>query len=164
MGERPLFYFVDKMVSVAAQAESLVREALEAEGFELVHIEFKPHGGASILRVFIDKVGGVDISDCAEVSRRLSVLLDVEDPISESYVLEVSSPGIERPLVKASDFERFKDQEIRLTTTEKIETRRKFVGFIRDFENHVLTLDCQGVLCEIPFEKIRKANLVYRFK
>ena len=94
----------------------------------------------------------------------MSVLLDVEDPISESYVLEVSSPGIERPLVKASDFERFKGQEIRLTTTEKIETRRKFVGFIRDFENRVLTLDCQGVLCEIPFEKIRKANLVYRFK
>ena len=152
------------MCSVAAQAESLVREALEAEGFELVHIEYRTQGGASVLRVFIDKVGGVGISDCAKVSRRLSVLLDVEDPIAESYMLEVSSPGIERPLFKEADYQRFMGKEIRLTTTEKIEARRKFVGFIRDFENHVLTLDCEGTLYDIPFKKIRKANLVYRFK
>jgi len=151
------------MVSVATRAESLVRKALEAEGFELVQIEYRPQGGISVLRVFIDKVGGVSISDCAEMSRRLSVLLDVEDPIPEGYVLEVSSPGVERPLFKEEDYIRFIGKEIRLATIEKMEARKNFVGHIRDFVNHVLTLECENQTYFIPFQKIKKANLVYRF-
>ena len=163
MGECPLFYFVEKMVSVAARVESLIRKAVEAEGFELVHIEYRPEGGTSILRVFIDKVGGVNVSDCAAISRRLSVLLDVEDLISERYVFEVSSPGVERGLFKEEDYRRFIGKEIRLTTTDKIETRRNFVGHIRDFADHVLTLECEEHAFAIPFQKIKKAKLVYKF-
>jgi ribosome maturation factor RimP len=151
------------MVSVATRAESLVRKTVEAEGFELVYVDYRPQGGRSVLRVFVDKVGGVNISDCAELSRRLSVLLDVEDPIPGEYVLEVSSPGLERPLFKEEDYRKFMGHEIRLTTTEKIEARRNFVGYIRDFADSVLTLECEIQTYRIPFEKIKKANLVYRF-
>ncbi len=151
------------MISVAARTESLVRKVVEAEGFELVHLEYKPQGGTSVLRVFIDKVGGVSISDCADISRRLGVLLDVEDPIPQQYVLEVSSPGLERPLFKEEDYRRFRGKEIRLVTMEKIEARKNFVGHIRDFADHVLTLECQERTYLIPFQKIRKAKLVYRF-
>jgi ribosome maturation factor RimP len=151
------------MVSVATRAKSLVRKAVEAEGFELVQIEYRPQGGTSVLRVFIDKVGGVSISDCAEMSRRLSVLLDVEDPVPEGYVLEVSSPGVERPLFREEDYIRFVGKEIRLATIEKIEARKNFVGHIRDFVNHVLTLECGNQTYFIHFQKIKKANLVYRF-
>jgi ribosome maturation factor RimP len=163
VGEGPLFYFVEKMVSIATRAESLVRTWVEAEGFELVHIEYRSQGGKSVLRVFIDKVGGVNISDCAEISRRLSVLLDVEDPIPGEYVLEVSSPGVERPLFKEDDYRRAIGKEVRLSTIEKIEARKNFVGHIRDFANHVLTLECEARTYLIPFQKIRKAKLVYRF-
>ena len=151
------------MVSVAARAESLVRKSVEAEGLELVHIEYRPQGGKSVLRVFIDKVDGVNISDCAEMSRRLSVLLDVEDPIPEEYLLEVSSPGVERPLFREEHYRRFVGKEVRLSTIEKIEARKNFVGYIRDFADHVLTLECEGQTYLIPFQKIRKAKLVYRF-
>ena len=151
------------MVDVATRAEGLVRKAVEAEGFEFVHIEYRPQGGVSVLRVFIDKEGGVSISDCAEVSRRLSVLLDVEDPIPQEYVLEVSSPGLDRPLFKEDDYRRFIGKEIRLVTVEKIEARKKFVGHIRDFTNHTVTLECGDQSYFIPFQKIKKANLVYRF-
>jgi len=163
VGECPLFYFVEKMVSVAARAESLVRKTVEAEGFELVHLEYRPQGGASVLRVFMDKVGGVNISDCAEMSRRLSVLLDIEDSIPGEYVLEVSSPGVERPLLKEEDFVRFIGKEIRLVASEKVEARKNFVGYIRDFGDHVLQLECDKEIYRIPFQKIKKANLVYRF-
>lgn len=163
MGECPLFYFVEEMVSVAARAESLIRKTVEAEGFELVHIEYRPEGGKSVLRVFIDKVEGVSVSDCAAVSRRLSVLLDVEDLITERYVFEVSSPGVERRLFEEGDYGRFIGKEIRLTTTERIEARRNFVGHIQDFVDHVLMLECEERTLAIPFQKIKKANLVYRF-
>ena len=151
------------MVSVAARAESLVRKTVEAESFELVYLEYRPQGGASVLRVFIDKVGGVNISDCAEMSRRLSLLLDVEDPIPGGYVLEVSSPGLERPLFKEEDFVRFIGKEIRLVASEKIEARKHFVGYIRDFDDRLLKLECDKEIYLIPFQKIKKANLVYRF-
>jgi ribosome maturation factor RimP len=163
VGECPLFYFVEKMSSVATRAESLVKKTVEAEGFELVYVDYRPEGGRSVLRVFIDKAGGIDISDCAEISKRLSVLLDVEDPIPEGYVLEVSSPGVERPLFREEDYCRFIGHEVRLATKEKIEARRNFVGRIQDFTDHVLTLECEDRCYSIPFQKIRKANLVYRF-
>lgn len=151
------------MRSVAARTESLVRKTVEAEGFEFVHLEYRPQGGVSVLRVFIDKLGGVSISDCAKISRRLSVLLDVEDPVPQEYVLEVSSPGLERRLFKEEDYRRFVGKEIRLTTIEKIEARKNFVGRIRDFVGHILTLECEDGTYSIPFQKIKKANLVYRF-
>lgn len=164
--ERPLFYFAVQlsMLNLEARVEKLVREAVEAEGFELVQVQAELRGGSpQVLRIYIDKPGGVSISDCADVSRQIGVLLDVEDFIPVRYVLEVSSPGIERPLFQEADYVRFKGKEVRLTTIEKIENRRNFVGLIRNFSNGVVDLDCDGKLYSLPFEKIKKANLVYRF-
>ena len=151
-------------MDIATSVENLVQGVVEAEGFELVHIEFQPRGAASMLRIYIDKPGGVSLQDCQAVSKPVSVLLDVEDFVPHEYVLEVSSPGIERPLFKETDYERFKGREIRLMTTEKVKGRENFKGSIQDFLRGVLELECEGRVYRIPFQKIRKANLVYRFK
>ena len=152
------------MMDVAARTEGLLREVIEAGGLELVHVECLPKGAPSILRIYIDKPGGVDLKDCETVSKHVSALLDVEDLILRHYVLEVSSPGIERPLFKETDYRRFVGKEIRLVTTEKIDDRRKFTGSIESFADGMLNLDFDGKTYRIPFSKIRKANLVHRFK
>jgi len=136
---------------------------VESEGLDLVHVEFEGRGSSSILRIYIDSPTGVTVSDCAQVSRQAGVLLDVEDLIPGKYVLEVSSPGIERPLFTPEDYLRFKGREIRVTTRDKIENRRKFNGVIVDFLDEILNLDCEGQLIRIPFSNIRKAHLVYKF-
>lgn len=151
-------------MTLAARAEELLRGMVEAEGMELVHVEYQPRGASSpVLRLYIDKPGGVGLLDCQRISRRAGTLLDVEDLIPSHYLLEVSSPGLERPLFKESEYIRFREREIRVTTSEKIEGRRNFTGIIRDFTNSTLELECEGKLYRIPFESIKKANLVYRF-
>jgi ribosome maturation factor RimP len=89
--------------------------------------------------------------------------LEEEDVIDSRYVLEVSSPGIERPLFKEEDYQRFVGKEIQLVTIEKIDDRRKFQGLIQSFSQGILDLELEGEICRIPFEKIRRANLVHRF-
>ena len=152
-----------EMVDVVGRAEQLIREAVEEEGFELIHVEYAGASGSPILRAYVDRPGGITVSDCAEISRRVSVLLDVEDFIPKRYVLEVSSPGIERPLFSEADFLRFKGEEVRLVTLEKIDNRRKFVGIIAECNGGLLELDCEGQSFSIPMDQIKKANLVYRF-
>lgn len=150
-------------MDVATRAERLIRGVVEEEGLELIHVLYLPKASRPLLRVYVDKEGGVDLSDCEKVSRHLSVLLDVEDFIPTHYVLEVSSPGLERPLFDETDYRRFRGKEIRLEAIEKIENRRNFTGFIKDFYNGVLELECSGRTYRIPFKKIKQANLVYRF-
>lgn len=152
------------MLKLAPQIRDLIREVVEDEGYELVHVEFASGGSSSVLRVYADRPGGITLSDCAELSRRISVILDVEDRIPSRYVLEVSSPGIERPLFSERDYERFKGQEIKLTTTGKFENRRNFTGTIEEFRDGVLTLRCDRDVYEIPFGMIKKSNLVYHFE
>jgi ribosome maturation factor RimP len=151
------------MRDIAGQVAELIADLVEADGFELVHVEYLPFGGTPILRVYIDQENGVTISDCAQLSKKASVLLDVEDLIASNYVLEISSPGLDRPLFKEADYERFTGEEIRLSTIVKIENRRNFKGTIEDFSNGLLSLNCAGQKFTIPFEKIKKARLVYRF-
>ncbi len=151
-------------MDVAAHAEGLLRDEVELDGVELVHIEYQPEGSRSVLRIYIDKPGGVSLQDCARVSKHASALLDEEDFVPRRYVLEVSSPGIERPLFKEADYRRFVGKEIRLITTERIEDRRKFTGLIRTFSEGILKLELDGETYQIPFSKIRKANLVHRFE
>ncbi len=151
-------------MDVAAHAEGLLRDFVQADGVELVHAEYQSKTSPSVLRIYIDKPGGVSLQDCARVSKHASALLDEEDFIPRRYVLEVSSPGIERPLFKEADYRRFVGKEIRLITTERIEDRRKFTGLIRTFSEGILKLELDGETYQIPFSKIRKANLVHRFE
>ena len=103
-------------------------------GYELVLLEFSPHKGAASLRLFIDAPGGVGLADCERVSREVAAKLDVEDPIPQSYQLEVSSPGLDRPLSRARDFARFTGSEVRLQLKEPVQGRRRFRGRLMGIE------------------------------
>jgi ribosome maturation factor RimP len=150
-------------MDIADHAEELAKGVVQAQGLELVHVEFLPKGRSSLLRLYIDKPGGVSVDDCQRVSRHLSLLLEVEDFIDQHYILEVSSPGIERPLFKAEDYRRFSGKEIRLVTHGKIEGRKNFTGLLKGFSEGIVDLECQGVSYRIPLQEVKKANLVYRF-
>jgi ribosome maturation factor RimP len=151
-------------MDVAARAEELLKSSVEAEGLELVHVEYQPRGASSLLRLYIDKPGGVTLSDCQRISRHVSVLLDVEDFIPNQYVLEVSSPGIERPLFKRADYERFAGREIQLVTRTKVEDRKNFTGVIHEVSDQELSLESEGRIYRIPLDVIKKAKLTYRFE
>jgi ribosome maturation factor RimP len=151
------------MIDVARHLENLLKHVVEEERLELVHVEYRSNVSPAILRIYIDKPGGVNHQDCQRVSKQTGVLLDEEDLIASSYVLEVSSPGIERPLFKEEDYRRFVGKEIQLVTTEQIDDQKKFKGFIQGFSQGILDLDLEGETRHIPFEKIRRAKLVHRF-
>src|SRR2546425_4011267 len=106
----------------------IAREILDFAGFELVLLEMKREPGGLFLRLFIDKDTGVSLDDCARISRQLSAHLDLEDPIQGRYTLEVSSPGLDRPLVKDGDYTKFAGRRVRLSTLAPIEGRRHFAG------------------------------------
>lgn len=158
------FNFWEEMLEIARRVEALLREAVEEEGFELVGVEMAQTGRSPVLRIYVDRPGGVTISDCAYVSRRVGVLLEVEDFIPGSYTLEVSSPGLERPLFCEADYRRFRGKEIKLQAIEKIEGRRNFTGRIQDFSNGVIQLECEGQTFSVPLDRVRKAHLVYRYE
>ncbi len=150
-------------MDIAARVERLIADAVGSFGLELVHVEYQPRRDSSVLKIYIDKPGGVTVDDCQRVSRHVGVVLDVEDPIPHRYTLEVSSPGIERPLFKPEDYSRFSGKEVRLTTVEKIEGRKNFVGYLRGIEEGVVEFESEGKTIKVPLRSIRKANLVYRF-
>lgn len=142
-----------------AKVEELVTPVLESLKCELVEREFLQQQGRWILRIYIDRPGSVTLDDCEEASRAIEAVLDVENIIPTRYHLEVSSPGIDRPLRHAKDFERFKGSTVALTTTEPIEGRHHFIGILKDFkeENIVIAEPHQEWL--IPYAKLKKAKL-----
>jgi ribosome maturation factor RimP len=150
------------MIDVAGYLENLLKREVEEEGLELVHVEYRSNVSPAILQIYIDKPGGVNHQDCQRVSKQAGKLMEEEDLIASSYVLEVSSPGIERPLFKEADYQRFVGKEIQLITTEKIDDQRKFKGFIQSYSQGILDLELEGETRHIPFEKIRRAKLVHR--
>ena len=149
--------------------ESLLQLIVNSMGLELVEIELKKVGRGQILRIFIDKPGGVNLDDCAEVSRELSVQLDVEDCISDHYTLEVSSPGLDRPLKKEEDFLRYKGRlavvkTAELLKDEKGSPRKTFLGLIEGVEEGEVVIHLkEGPVARIPHDKIVKAHLEFEF-
>ena len=156
-----LFYMEDIKGKIAELAASTAREY----GIEVVDIEVAGRARKPILRVFIDKETGVTLGDCERLSRGLSAVLDVEDPIKGSYVLEVSSPGLDRPLRKLRDFEINTGKLVRVITKESIDKQSFFVGRIAEVRDGMitLTLDNKSVII-IPFEQISKARLEIEFR
>lgn len=149
--------------SVAAVAENISAPVVEEMGLELVDVEYLKEGGRRILRVYIDKPGGVGHDDCEAVSKRLDALLDEKDPIPQSYYLEVSSPGIERPLKKLRDFQRFAGHMIRVTTFAPLEGRKKFTGRLAGVEEGALILEDNGNPVSIPLDQVASARLHVEF-
>ncbi|MCX7794513.1 MAG: ribosome maturation factor RimP [Thermodesulfovibrionales bacterium] len=136
----------------------LARKSAEQEDLEVVDVELS-RGKKVLLRVFIDKEGGVTIEDCERMSRALEALLDIEDPIQESYILEVSSPGLDRPLRSKNDFIRNMGRLARVITRDKVDNQNFFVGKIEgaDEEGIILNLGKRTVF--IRYDNITRANL-----
>ena len=132
------------------------------DGLELVDVEFGGGGGRQILRVFIDKPGGVSLEDCASFSRSVSALLDVEDPLQGSYDLEVSSPGLDRPLRTKEHFQKYAGQRVRVKTFAPIaegDSRKTFIGTLKGYENEKVIIDVDGNLFHVPHALVSKANI-----
>ena len=141
----------------------LLLPLLGEKNIELVDIEFKKEGNGSLLRIYIDKENGVTIDDCAEVSREFGTLMDVREIINTSYRLEVSSPGLTRPLKKPEDYSRFKGRKVKIKTFAPVDEIKLFVGQLEGFENGKVYIDVENVRHVIPFEMISKANLEIDF-
>jgi len=136
---------------------------VQEAGLELVDVEYAKEGGRYYLRIFIDKPGGVRIEDCQHVSEKIDRLLDELDPIPQSYFLEVSSPGIDRPLKKAGDYIRFAGRLARVKTFSPVEGRRKFTGRIVGMHGEDVVMQVEGKEMSIPFKQIASARLEVEF-
>jgi ribosome maturation factor RimP len=151
----------DQRQSLVARITELAEQAATSMGMEVVLVEVKGDGGRSVVRVFVDQPGGISLDDCERFSRRFSVALDVEDWIPFSYVLEVSSPGVNRPLIKETDFRRFSGKETKVRTRVPIEGQKSFKGRIAGVsEGRVLLETAPGKQVGIALMDIEKANLV----
>lgn len=148
---------------VIKQVMELLEPILDERGYELVDVEYLSKHGKWILRIYIDKNGGITIDDCAQVSGELGDSLDIKEVIRHEYVLEVSSPGVNRPLKKEKDFARAIGQKIKVTMSAPINGRRNFKGYLRAFQDQTLDLEIEGKRTSLPWQEIEKANLVYEF-
>lgn len=154
---------------VCGQVTGIALPILKSLGMELVDIEFARAGRDGVLRLFIDKEGGVALDDCADVSRELSAILDVEDIIPGHYSLEVSSPGLDRPLKTTADYERFAGRLVKVRTFEPLpdnagNKRKTFVGQLLGVVDGNVTMKLsEGQSASIPLEKVAKANLEFEF-
>ena len=148
---------------VVNSVKELSETLLNSLSIELVDIEYRGEGRGKVLRIYVDKENGVTIDDCADISRELSVILDVNDVIPDRYTLEVSSPGLRRPLKKIEDFKRFIGNLVLIRTKESINNRKVFKGTLNGcFDNHVV-IEIDNESYEIPFQLIKKANLEINF-
>jgi ribosome maturation factor RimP len=145
----------------AARVEALIVPSVEAMGYEVVRVQISGQARPT-MQIMIERAdrATMTVEDCADVSRAISAILDVEDPVSVAYTLEVSSPGIDRPLTQPAHFDRFAGFEARLETRVPIEGRKRFKGRLRGFADGVVAIDTQEGLARIPFEDLTKAKLV----
>lgn len=148
------------MDAIREKLTALAEPAVASMGYELVGLEYRPNKREGLLRIYIDSAAGITLEDCEAVSHQISGLLDVEDPIRDAYRLEISSPGLDRPLFKTADFDRFAGAEVRLRLTGLWEGRRKFKGILRGVRDAMVVIEEQGTEYAVPLERIDKANLV----
>jgi ribosome maturation factor RimP len=149
--------------SVTESIEELVTPITNENHLELVDVEYKKEGKNWFLRVYIDKEGGVTVEDCTRVSRQIEDLIEVEEAVPSSYILEVSSPGLDRPLKREEDFLRYKGKRAHVTTYTPIHQQKNFKGTIQDFQKDVLFLEIDHEHVEIPKKQIAKARLEIEF-
>jgi len=141
--------------------EKLIDPSIIDSGYDVVRVQFLDERKKT-LQIMIERRDrrSVTVDDCAAVSRIVSTLLDVEDPVPGRYTLEVSSPGIDRPLVKVGDYERYTGFEAAVETNRPLDGRKKFRGRISGVEGTSIRMECEGEYAELPFEEIRRASLV----
>lgn len=148
---------------MAEQLEDILTPVVAALGYEVWHLELEGAGSNRLLRLYIDAPGGITLEDCEAVSREVSATLDVVDPLPGAYRLEVSSPGLDRPLATRAHFERFVGAELRVTLYGPQDGRRRFKGRLQAVGEDALELDCEGTTVVLPRSAIAKARLVPEF-
>ncbi len=156
-------------VDVAERITEIVTEIGAPLGIGLVDLEYKREGRDMVVRLFLEKEGGITLDDCADVSRQLSDILDVEDFMPERYTLEVSSPGVCRPLKKLADYQRFAGHLVKVKTFDMVaddagNKRKTFLGKLLGVQDGVISMDLtEGQHASIPLDKVAKANLEFEF-
>ena len=162
VGRRPIFCL--GRLGVGRQAPEKLHRPIEAAvqglGYELVGIEYHPQGRRSLLRVYIDTPAGVNVDDCERASRQISSALDVDDPIPGQYMLEVSSPGLDRPLFTAEHFQRFSGNRVKLRVSPPLDGRRNFSGVLVGMRDDAVVVVQDDEEVEVPLQHIEQARLV----
>lgn len=141
----------------------LLRPTIEDMGLTLWGVEFLSQGRHGLLRIYIESEGGVTVEDCERVSRQVGILLDVEDPIQGAYTLEVSSPGMDRRLFEAAQYEQYKGAKVKVRLRTNFEGRRNFTGRLAGIENGDLVLQLGEDELVLPLESVERANVVPEF-
>ena len=148
---------------IVERVRPIADRILMNEGMELVELEYRREARGWVLRLTIDKEGGITLDDCSRVSQEVGRELDVEDFISAPYTLEVSSPGLTRPLRSEKDFIKHRNRLIKLRTVDPINSRQQFKGKLLGVSNNQIELEMEGGIVQIPLAKIAKANLEIEF-
>ena len=168
MGVSPIFYFYGmrgglRVSSKLEQLQAMLAPVVESLGYECWGVEFISQGRHSLLRVYIDHANGILVDDCEAVSRQVSAVLDVEDPISSEYTLEVSSPGMDRPLFTLEQFAKHVGEQVKIKLRSPFDGRRNFQGLLRGVEDQdvVVLVDDHEFL--LPIDLTDKANIIPRF-
>lgn len=143
--------------------QEILEPGVTALGYDVVAVELTGDGSQTILRVYIELPGGITVDDCAKVSHQVSAILDVENPIPGEFTLEVSSPGLDRPLVKREDYERFAGEEVKIHTGEAVLGRRNFTGRLQGVEQDLVLVEVDNEIYEIDLRNIERARLVPKF-
>lgn len=147
------------MSRIEQTLNELLEPVIAGMGCELVGIEYRASPKNALVRLYIDKPGGVDLDDCTRVSRQVSGVLDVEDPISSHYTLEVSSPGLDRPIFKSADYDRFAGEKVKLRLQVPLDGRRRLAGVLRGLRDGNVVVEENGIEINVPLSQIDKANL-----
>ncbi|ASF15375.1 MULTISPECIES: ribosome maturation factor RimP [unclassified Shewanella] len=151
------------MATLESRLADMLTVPVEALGFQLWGIEYVQAGNHSVLRVFIDGENGINIEDCANVSRQVSAVLDVEDPISTEYTLEVSSPGVDRPLFTAEQYVSYIGEDVKLQLTMPVAGSRNLKGAITQVDGQMLSVKVNGKELVVALDNIRKGNIIAKF-
>ena len=152
-----------KFEQLLGEVRQVVEPILQSQGFELVDLEYQRESRGWVLRIYLDREGGVTLDECAEVSREAGALLEVKDVIPNPYVLEVSSPGLTRPLKKPEDFDKYRNRLVNIKLFQPLEGRKNFKGTLLGLEGKKVRLDIEGLIYELPLQGIARANLEIEF-
>lgn len=146
-----------------AELDNIIAPSVALLGYEYLGAELVNEDNQRVLRVFIDSDAGINISDCEKVSKQVSAVLDVEDPIAGQYTLLVSSPGLDRPLFTPEHYQRFNGHPIKIKLSVPMDGRRNFKGLIKAVSEEKVTLELEDGQVDLPFAGIEKANLIPEF-
>jgi ribosome maturation factor RimP len=146
---------------IQTEIEQLINPTIEGMGYDLWGCEYLAQGKHSVLRIYIDKKDGIGLEDCENVSRQVSAILDVEDPITGNYSLEVSSPGIPRPLFRSSQYQHYVGLDVQIKLFKPVLAKRKFIGNILSVDENILSLMIDNKPQIFLFSNIVKANLTF---